>query len=565
MTTNSLQIPEIYKELFEAPKRKNILYGGRGSAKSWTVAQFCIVTALTRKVRILCTREYQKTIAESVHNLLSKCIDELGYGSNFTITNNKITAFNGSEFIFAGIRTNVDEIKSMEGIDICWGEEAQTISQYSLDILIPTIRKPGSILVFTFNPFKDDDPIYKMAMQPDADTLVIRANYPDNPFFPDVLRKEMERDKELDFDKYEWVWLGLCKGISAAQIFKGKYEVRPFDVPPNVQFYYGADWGFAQDPATVIRSFIVGNTLYIDQEAWGIGVELDDLPAFYNTVAGTSLYPIPADNSRPETISFMKSRGYNVYGAEKWNGSVEDGITYLRNFTKIVIHPDCKRTKEEFDLYQYKVDRQTTEVLRVPMDKYNHCIDALRYAHVNRMRSVTSGSVYQGLTVRSLVAPFDISGTVFTGTFASPGRTLTVSLVMSNGAFYIIDDAAMNGPLDFDILLENFSKKCNHIWFPFINPEDMNPSLLLDAQEKGIEPAVGTLLPSEGEGTKLINRLLANNALFLFNTTFSVSGALTERTYRTEGALETKRNINEMVHLCELVEYTVWRAQGRLS
>ena len=563
--TKALKIPDVFRPLFEQPKRKNILHGGRGSAKSWTAAIFCIVQAMNRKVRVLCTREFQKSIAESVHNLLSKCIEEMEYSAYFTITQNKITCFNGSEFIFAGVRTNVDEIKSMEGIDICWIEEGQSMSQYSLDILIPTIRKPGSMIIITFNPYRDDDPVYTMAKYPDDDTLVIEANYPDNPFFPDVLRKEMERDKELDFDKYEWVWLGKCKGISEAQIFRGKYEVRAFDVPPGVQFLYGGDWGFAQDPTTVVRSFIVGNTLYIDQEAWGVGVELDDLPSFYNSVEGTSLWPIPTDNSRPETISFMKSKGFNVYGAEKWNGSVEDGIAYLKNFTKIVIHPRCVHTKEEFDLYQYKVERQTGEILRIPVDKYNHCIDAIRYAHVNRMRSQTSGSVYTGLSVKSIVAPFDFVGVVYTGTFASPGRILTVSIFVSNGALFVTSDYAINGEFDFDRITERFSKACRHVWIPFCLPEELNPSLLLEAANKGIEPASGTVFPAEGEGVKLINRLLSNNALRIADSCFSLIGALTERTYRMEGKLENSRNVTEMVHLCELFEYTVWRVQGRIA
>ena len=234
----ALQIPKIFMPLFTNTKRKNFLRGGRGSAKSWVAADYCILAAIDRKVRVLCTREFQKTIAESVHNLISKRIEMLGLSPYFTITNSKIRCTStGSEFIFAGIRTNVDEIKSMEGIDICWVEEAQNMSQYSLDILIPTIRKDGSILIFTFNPFKDTDPVYVMSETPDENTLVITANFYDNPFFPEVLRMEMEADKKNDYDKYEWVWLGKCKGVSAAQVFRGKYRRAEFDTPDGVQFY----------------------------------------------------------------------------------------------------------------------------------------------------------------------------------------------------------------------------------------------------------------------------------------------------------------------------------------
>jgi phage terminase large subunit len=560
-----LRVAKIFQPLFTDTRRKNILRGGRGSAKSWVTADYCITRAIAEPTRILCTREFQKTISESVHNLLSKRIEDLGVRDAFKITNNKITCSNGSEFIFAGIRTNVDEIKSMEGIDICWVEEAQNMSQYSLDILIPTIRKEGSILVFTFNPFKDTDPVYALSETPDEDTLVITANYDDNPFFPDVLRKEMERDKQMDWDKYEWVWLGKCKGVSAAQIFKGKYKVETFDTPDGVQFYYGADWGFSSDPAAIIRSYIVGNTLYIDYTAGGVGIDLDDLPSMFNSIPGSRLHPIPADRSRPETIAHMKNRGYNVYGAEVWNGSVEDGIEYLKNFDMIVVHPRCTQVIEEFEFYQYKVDRQTNAVLPIIVDRYNHWIDALRYSHVNRMRSVTSGSVYKDFNMKSLTAPFEASGTVFTGTFASPGRVLTISAVAKGGAFFILSDYAMNGILDFDKLKERFPRHVSHIWFPMLVPEEVPPILLQQAWSRQIEPAIGPVFPAEGEGTDTMNKLFSNKSLFIVDNNYSLIGALTERAYRLDGMLETQRTTTELVRMCELAEYTIWRMAGRMA
>ena len=189
---NQVQIPDVFKPLFLSPKRKNLIYGGRGSAKSHTVARYIISRAVHSCVRVLCTRELQKSIAESVHSLLSACIEEMGVAPFFTIQRDKIIGRNGSTFLFTGVRSNVQEIKSMEGIDICWVEEAQAMSQHSLDVLIPTIRKDGSILIFTFNPFKDSDPIYKLAVSPTDDCLVIKANHNDNPFFPEELRKEIE-------------------------------------------------------------------------------------------------------------------------------------------------------------------------------------------------------------------------------------------------------------------------------------------------------------------------------------------------------------------------------------
>lgn len=560
-----LQIPEVFEPLFSSPKRKNILYGGRGSAKSHTVARYCIIRSLERPMRILCTRELQKSIAESVHQLLSSCIESMGLSSLFNIQRDRIVGVNGSEFIFAGVRQNTNEIKSMEAITICWVEEAQAMSQQSLDVLIPTIRAPGSILIFTFNPFKDSDPVYAMAQNPDEDTLVINANYADNPFFPEELRKEMEHCKKTDYDKYLWVWEGKCLGISKAQIFRDKYEVKEFDTPDNALFFYGGDWGFSNDPTTVLRSFIVGNTLYIDYEAWKVGCDIEDTPALYDEVPGTAIYPIYADNSRPETISYMQSRRYNVIGAEKWPGCIEDGISYLRSFSKIIIHPRCIHTIEEFGLYQYKVDHQTNEILREPLDKFNHCIDALRYSHTISMRTKSNGKVYEDFTVDNLVSPIDYKGDVYLGTFVQPGNTLTIALTIIKGNIVLFKDLEFKGGINFSKIREHFAVGTKIYWFPLAKSEDVAPNLVKECIDNNIEPAVGCVMPSENEATKLVNKLFRSKSLYCFSTaTFAVT-ALNSRTYLAEGKLEKNSQITKNVRICELIEYTVWRIVGRMG
>lgn len=560
-----LQIPKVFEPLFTAPKRKNILYGGRGSAKSHTVARYCIVRSLERPMRILCTRELQKSIAESVHQLLSSCIENMGLSSLFNIQRDRIVGVNGSEFIFAGVRQNTNEIKSMEAITICWVEEAQAMSQQSLDVLIPTIRAPGSILIFTFNPFKDSDPVYVMAQNPDEDTLVINANHDDNPFFPEELRKEMEHCKKTDYDKYLWVWEGKCLGISKAQIFRDKYEVKEFDTPDNALFFYGGDWGFSNDPTTVLRSFIVGNTLYIDYEAWKVGCDIEDTPALYDEVPGTSIYPIYADNSRPETISYMQSRRYNVIGAEKWPGCIEDGISYLRSFSKIIIHPRCVHTIEEFGLYQYKVDHQTNEILREPLDKFNHCIDALRYSHTVSMRTKSNGKVYEDFTVDNLMSPIDYKGDVYLGTFVQPGATLTIALTIIKGNIVLFNDLEFKGGINFSKIREHFAVGTKIYWFPLAKSEDVAPNLVQECIDNNIEPAVGCVMPSENEATKLVNKLFRSKSLYCFNTaTFAVT-ALNSRTYLADGKLEKNSQITKNVRICELIEYAVWRTVGRMG
>ena len=560
-----LQIPEVFAPLFTSPKRKNILYGGRGSAKSHTVARYCIIRSLERPMRILCTRELQKSIAESVHQLLSSCIESMGLSSLFNIQRDRIVGVNGSEFIFAGVRQNTNEIKSMEAITICWVEEAQAMSQQSLDVLIPTIRAPGSILIFTFNPFKDSDPVYGMAQNPDEDTLVINANYADNPFFPEELRKEMEHCKKTDYDKYLWVWEGKCLGISKAQIFRDKYEVKEFETPDNALFFYGGDWGFSNDPTTVIRSFIVGNTLYIDYESWKVGCDIEDTPALYDEVPGTAIYPIYADNSRPETISYMQSRRYNVIGEEKWTGCIEEEISYLRSFSKIIIHPRCIHTIEEFGLYQYKVDHQTNEILREPLDKFNHCIDALRYSHTVSMRTKSNGKVYEDFTVDNLMSPIDYKGDVYLGTFVQPGNTLTIALTIIKGNIVLFNDLEFKGGINFSKIREHFAVGTKIYWFPLAKSEDVAPNLVKECIDNNIEPAVGCVMPSENEATKLVNKLFRSKSLYCFNTaTFAVT-ALNSRTYLADGKLEKNSQITKNVRICELIEYTVWRTVGRMG
>jgi len=378
-----VKIPPIFKDLASFDSRYYVFFGGRGGGKSWAVARFLVTVAAKMKLRILCTREFQSTIGDSVYKLLLDQIELLGLSKYYDISKTTITSKCGSEFIFKGLQRNIVEIKSLEGIDICWVEEAQSTSEVSWSILIPTIRKEDSSIIVTFNTGEVKDPTYKrFVLSPPDNCITKKVTYRDNPYFPETLEKERLYLQRVDPDAYMHIWEGEPLSISNALVFKGKFKIDTFEAPEGTRFFHGSDWGFSNDPTTCVRCFIKDKKLYIDYEAYGIGVELDEIPSlFKNSIPTADRWLIKADNSRPETISYLrKKHGLRVDPAKKWKNSVEDGIAYMRKFEEIVIHPRCKHTIEEFKTYSYKTDTKTGDVLPILVDKSNHCIDAVRYA-----------------------------------------------------------------------------------------------------------------------------------------------------------------------------------------
>lgn len=211
MSASQIEFPAALEFLFQ-PARYKVPYGGRGSSKSWSVARALVIIAVQSPKRILCAREFQNSTKESVHKLLADQIEVLGLSAFYSVQDTKITGINGSEFIFEGLRRNTTKIKSMEGIDICWCEEAQTISKASWDLLIPTIRKSGSEIWITFNPDLEEDETYTRFVKNTPPGAVVRlVNFMDNPWFPEELRREAEHLKHIDLDAYRHVWLGECK------------------------------------------------------------------------------------------------------------------------------------------------------------------------------------------------------------------------------------------------------------------------------------------------------------------------------------------------------------------
>lgn len=373
------------------PNRYHVFKGGRGSGKSHSVARYLVSLALQKKTKFLCTREMQNSIGDSVHKLLSDVIRDHRLEPWFQIKRDEILGYNDSSFIFKGLAHNVDSIKSIEAIDVCWVEEADKVSENSWDILIPTIRKPDSKIILTFNPHLESDPTYKrFVLNPPPEAIVTTVNYSDNPYFPDVLRKEMEYCRATDYDKYLHIWEGQTLSYSDALVFKNKFVIEEFEAYPHETLRFGADWGFADDPSALTRIFVRGPDLFVEYEAYGHGVEISDLGKLFRTVPESNRWKIFGDCSRPETISYLKNEGWNIDGAPKWQGSVEDGIEFMRAFRRIVIHPRCKHTIDEFSNYRFKIDKRTNEILPIVMDENNHIIDAIRYALTNLIkRNVT--------------------------------------------------------------------------------------------------------------------------------------------------------------------------------
>ena len=371
-----------YKPFFVSPKRFNISYGGRGKGSTWNIARGLLALSCEKPLRILCTREYQNSINESVYQTLASQIVLLGLEENFDVQKTRIASNAGSEFIFKGLRHNIDSIKSMEGINIVWVSEGDKVPQESWDKLIPTIRAEGSRFYVDFNTDSEDDPVYRMFVkQPRNDTQVLFQTYKNNPKFPSVLHDQMEWDKENDYEKYLWIWEGNTRSISDACVFHGKFRSDWFDTPDDAQFFHGLDFGFAHDPLAAIRCFIKDNALFIDRETGGVGIEITETPRVLEGIPTFEKWDSIADSARPELISYLKRNGFpRMKSSKKGKGSIEDGIAKIRGFKEVVIHERCRETLQEFKLYSYKRNSTTGDITPVPEDKNNHYIDALRYA-----------------------------------------------------------------------------------------------------------------------------------------------------------------------------------------
>ena len=385
----NIDTPEVFEPLLE-PARYKGAHGGRGSGKSHFFADLWLDEHIRMKMDTVCLRETLKSLEFSVKKLLESKIQQYNAGSYFEVQDRRILSKTGGVTIFEGMQNHTaDSIKSLEGFDRAWFEEAQNASNKSLTLLRPTIRKEGSELWFSWNPERNTDPIDVLLRgeHPPKDSIIVRANYMDNPFFPQVLREEMEYDQKRDPDKYAHVWLGEYSRNSEARVFKN-WVIEEFNRPAGTVYRLGADWGFSVDPSVLVRSSIDGNRLYIDYEAYAVGCEIVNLPELFFTVPEAEKWPITADSARPETISHMVKHGFpKIRPAIKGAKSLDEGVEFLKSFD-IVVHPRCKHLIDELTLYSYKTDDLTGDIMPILDDKDNHVIDALRYACEGARRAI---------------------------------------------------------------------------------------------------------------------------------------------------------------------------------
>lgn len=392
MNQVKIKIPPKLIPVFDGYARYRGAHGGRGSAKTMTFAKLTAIRGYMfgqqlQSGIILCGREFMNSLEDSSMEEVKQAIrSEPFLNAYYDIGEKYIRSVNGLiEYKFVGLRNNLDSVKSKARILIAWVDEAENVSESAWLKLIPTVRTEGSEIWVTWNPEKKGSPTDLRFRQHRApDMRIVEMNYLDNPWFPSVLEKERQNDlKRLDDATYRWIWEGAYRENSAAQIFAGKYEIQEFASASNWNGpYQGIDFGFSKDPTAAIRCWIYDNSLWIEYEAFKVNLELDQTAGFISSrVPEFSRYVTRADSARPESISYLRRYGLpKIVSAEKGKGSVEDGISFIKSFRKIYIHPRCKEVINEFRSYSYKVDRLSGDILPDVVDAFNHGIDALRYA-----------------------------------------------------------------------------------------------------------------------------------------------------------------------------------------
>lgn len=413
-TIAKAEFPEKLSCLFDPPRsRYRVLFGGRGGAKSWGVARALLILAARDQLRILCAREFQTSIKDSVHKLLSDQITALDLDGFYEITQASIRGKNGSEFFFVGLKNNISNVKSFEGIDIAWVEEAQTVSKSSWNVLIPTIRKNQSEIWVTFNPeLETDDTFQRFVAYPPKDCVIEKINWSDNPWFPDTLMLEKDALKERDIEAYNTVWEGVCRQTVDGAVFAREMQMADLEgrimrvaYDPVKPVHAIFDLGWSDATAIWFIQFIgmeIHVIRYIEDNQRTISHYLS-LMQTYGYVYDTLWLPHDAQNktlaANGRSIEeIVRAAGYKVQITAKV--PVSDSINAART-----IFPKCYFDREEcaeglqcLRHYRYEVDPDTKMFSKSPLhDHYSHGADAFRYIGlvVNEPRKIKKQTTYQ--------------------------------------------------------------------------------------------------------------------------------------------------------------------------
>jgi len=393
---NRAEFPDKLQFLFEAHRYK-IAYGGRGASKSWGFARALLILGAQRPLRILCARETQKSIADSVHHLLEEQIARLGLQACYEVQKQAILGRNGTEIIFAGLKHNIDNIKSLEACDICWVEEAQTVSKASWQKLIPTVRKDNSEIWVTFNPeLETDDTFQRFVVSPPAGAVVEKINFRDNPWFPEVLRGEIQELRAKDLDAYNHVWEGCCVSILEGAIYaqelrqvdqEGRITRVPYDPSRPVHTFWDLGYGdytaiwFAQ--AFPFEFRVID---YLDGSRQALSHYLRALQA-KPYLYGTDWLP---HDARAKSLGTgksiedqMREAGRKVQIVPQL--SIADGINAARTlFPRVWFDAErCADGLQYLRRYRYGIVQTLGTPTREPLhDDASHAADAFRYLSV---------------------------------------------------------------------------------------------------------------------------------------------------------------------------------------
>lgn len=413
MTTAQVHLPAPLEPVFTIPYGQ-IAYrgahGGRGSAKTRSFAKMTAVFAVMFDSMgltgsILCGREYMNSLDDSsMAEIKTAIAEEPWLAAQFDIGEKYIRTKSGRiRYLFAGLRHNLDSVKSKARVLLTWIDEAENVSEVAWRKLTATVmREPNSEIWLTWNPEEETSATnqrFRVNAVPER-MAIVQLNWSDNPWFPDGLNEERLADLKYRPDIYGHVWEGEYLTLTDAQIFGGRYKVEEFTPDPKTWDgpYCGGDFGYSQDPTAAVMLWIHGDNLYWEHEIYGKKIEIDDISKrVIDGIPGFEKYVSRWDSAQPGMISMLNRTGLpRAIGSKKGKGSVEDGIQFMRSFKQIIIHPRCVNTIKEHRLYKWKTDQRSGDILPVPEDDWNHCIDAGRYALEPIMRSARFS--YKGWT-----------------------------------------------------------------------------------------------------------------------------------------------------------------------